>query len=371
MKSRVLIITDRNRKIPFSSIISFYDLQMVPLEEAARYDISDYIMVIVDLCSEQGTEEAIHYIRQQVPHIGILVIQDFVKPFNRDLYQNVQGYGQFRVMAWKPALTDKLANLVQTIIHPEYPVIQSRVAIVLPLYNEESRFDNVLNFLGKLQMLIETSFVNVSVYFINDGSRDATQPLVEKFKKAYLQRTTYISHINFFSSLALEHNTRKAGTYIESLTSIDADMFVFVDADDSFHIDDIAKFLNIIKAGYYDIVVGTKDMTTENRPVSRRVMSFFKRLLTRPLLPYGVYDSQTGLKAFNHAAAQNILPHLNVSSGLAIDLEMLYLAKKLRFRVLQLPVICTDRDGSHVRIVHDSLQFMKTLLKLRFHHKSL
>jgi hypothetical protein len=48
--------------------------------------------------------------------------------------------------------------------------------------------------------------------------------------------------------------------------------------------------------------------------------------------------------------------------GLAVDLEMMFLAKKLRLRVLQLPVDCIDRDGSHVDVRRDSMRFMRSLV---------
>lgn len=368
MKSRILIISDGSRGVPFESVINFFQCQIMPLPYLEQERVHDYSMVIVDLGSETATLQAVHSVRGKVPHMGILVMQDLFNPFELTLFRSIPGFGQFKVVAWKPTLGQKLTNLIQSIIHPEYPAVSSKIAIVLPLYNEESRFNHVSSFLGKLQTLIESSFINVSVYMVNDGSQDETQTLVETFREKFLQQTDFILNVHFFSSYSLEKNTRKAGTYIESLKSIDADTFVFVDADDSFLIDDIARMLNIVQAGYYDIVIGTKDMTSENRPLARRMISFCKRTVTRPFLPKGVNDSQTGLKVLNHTAAQNILPHLHVSSGLAIDLEMMYLAKKLHLRVLQLPVLCMDREGSHIRIVHDSLLFLKTLVKLRSKH---
>ena len=79
------------------------------------------------------------------------------------------------------------------------------------------------------------------------------------------------------------------------------------------------------------------------------------------MLPKGVYDSQTGLKAIKASSAKFILPYLSRSRGLAIDLELMYYAKKLNFRVLQLPVKCIDRDGSHVDVIKDSLSYLKNI----------
>ena len=159
----------------------------------------------------------------------------------------------------------------------------------------------------------------------------------------------------------LEQNTRKAGTYIEGIKSIEADILLFVDADNSFFIEDISLMINIILKGYYDIVAGTKDLAAEKRPLIRKILSFGKRTLTKNMLPKGVYDSQTGLKAIKASSAKFILPYLSRSRGLAIDLELMYYAKKLNFRVLQLPVKYIDRDGSHVDVIKDSLSYLKNI----------
>jgi glycosyltransferase involved in cell wall biosynthesis len=164
-------------------------------------------------------------------------------------------------------------------------------------------------------------------------------------------------------------NTRKAGTYIEGIRTIDADILLFVDADDSFVIDDIALMINILREGYYDMVVGSKDLTAENRPPLRRLLSFAKRLLTKSMLPKGVYDSQTGLKAMKSTTAKYIIPYLHMNTGLAIDLEILHLARKLDFRVLQIPVTCIDREGSHVDVVKDSIAFLKNIFRIRKNNK--
>jgi len=228
----------------------------------------------------------------------------------------------------------------------------------------------VLNFFEKLEVLCNQSFVNATIYFVNDGSKDRTQELVNQIINQFKEDTTTVSNIAFANTHQLTMNTRKAGTYIDGIKSIRADVLLFVDADDSFRIEDMATMINIIREGYYEIVIGTKDLTAENRPPIRKLMSFVKRQLTRSLLPKGVYDSQTGLKAINGTAAKYIFPHLNMSTGLAIDLEILHIAKKYQFRTLQIPVTCIDQEGSHINIVKDSIAFVKNVFFIKNRNKN-
>jgi glycosyltransferase involved in cell wall biosynthesis len=205
--------------------------------------------------------------------------------------------------------------------------------------------------------------VEGAIYLIDDGSEDRTLELLKNMEQQSSLPVNQIGEkVIPLNSRKLGKNTRKAGTYIEGMRTIEADYYVFVDADDSFFIEDIARMLNIIKMGYYDIIVGTKDNSASNRPLLRYWISLFKRIISRPFLPVGVIDSQTGLKVMNAVAVRRIFPHLKEEFGLAVDLEMMFLAKKLRLRVLQIPVDCIDRDGSHVDVWRDSLRFIRSLV---------
>lgn len=66
--------------------------------------------------------------------------------------------------------------------------------------------------------------------------------------------------------------------------------------------------INVVQQGYYDVVIGTKDMTAENRSLLRSVVSFGKRVISRPFLPTGVVDSQTGLKVMSSVAVKRMFP---------------------------------------------------------------
>lgn len=364
MKEKVLIISDNCRQILFKNILPFYDLTIIEDKYIGTTILSDYSVTLIDMGSLESTLEISNILRTKSPSMPLLLINDFSSPSDFLYFSKVKGYGQIRIFKYEKQFVNEILEYTQELIHPEYPVTRSDIAIVIPVYNEESRFNNVYDFIQNLKILLRTSLVNASIYFVNDGSKDNTSSLIEKLMSDNEDTIDYIYTKSEISSHTLSYNTKKAGTFIEGIRSINADVIAFVDADNSFIIDDIALMINIIKVGYYDIIVGTKDITAENRPPLRRIISFFKRLLTKPLLPKGIYDSQTGLKVMTSNAAKNILPYLHENTGLAIDLEMLYIAKKLNFRVLQLPVTCIDRDGSHVNIITDSISFIKNIIKL-------
>jgi len=359
MASEILILTDAERNIQYHEFMSLYEYTV---SSSIPGDPISFESAVIDVKSIESMTELANNLRTSRPGMSLLFVIDITTPEPEQIIREIQGYGIVQLFIWKEDNPVPLLDRIQNLCHPEYPEKSREIAIVLPVYNEESRIQNVIDFSLKLQELIETSLMNARIFYINDGSSDNTSHLVEKIIAAEKEQMDYVSNTAFFSTHSLVINTRKAGTYMDGLKSIQADIFLFADADNSFVIEDIARMINLIRDGYYDMVVGTKDLTAENRPLVRRMMSFMKRLLTAFLLPRGVYDSQTGLKAMNAVAARSLFRHLHEKTGLAIDLEMLHLARKYRLRVLQLPVRCIDREGSHVDLVNDSIAFIKSII---------
>lgn len=365
MGDRILYRGQGARSLPLAALAGYYTVDTAEPEAGAAGDVQAVILDFPDLGRAVAEGNRLRALR---PELSLLLVTDY-REVGADPLVRLQGWGQTRVLPWRPEYPEQLLESLQSLVHPEYPARKNDVAIILPLYNEASRFQNVANFVEKLQRFIDTAFLNASIYFVNDGSKDETPELLKVIAARLNQSMEVVQKSAFFTVASLEKNTRKAGTFIEGIATIQADVLVFVDADDSFLVDDIGRMVNLIRDGYWDLVVGTKDETAEDRPLVRRMMSWAKRRLTRHLLPQGVYDSQTGLKAMTQTAARKILPFLHVEAGLAVDLEILYLAKKLRFRALQLPVACIDRDGSHVDLVKDSINFLKQIVRIPQLHK--
>lgn len=367
MIKNILIITDDKKNISFNSIVALHHLTIISLKDLGEFDslsTLDYSTAIIDIENVDELLLVCNLLRNTHKWLPLLLIVGNITKSYNSYFKKIQGYGQIKLHTWRELHPDELLNSVQELLYPQYPVTSSKIALVLPVYNEEARFNHVCNFVKKLRNVLDNVYSNINIYFVNDGSSDNTQLLINQLMEDDSSNSQIISYRSFISYCDLSINTRKAGTYIEGMKSITADILIFVDADDSFNINDISLMINILKNGYYDIVIGSKDYTAENRSLIRKFLSFGKRALTKPLLPKGVYDSQTGLKAMTASAANHIVPYLNITSELAIDLELLYVAKKLNFRVLQTPVTCIDREGSHVNIIKDSLTFLKIILKL-------
>lgn len=370
MNNKILIVTDGKRNIKYNDILTFYDNDIFNLDKLNFIKEFVYSMVIIDASDPIKCTDAGNIIRLSNMWIPILIVVDVKTSLKTELYylNSIKGLGQIKLLRWKEKYPYEIVDGVQNILKPMYYIKPYNIAVVIPVYNEESRISYVYDFISKIKIMIEKGFTNASIFFLNDGSTDETDGLVNKILKHYKENVEWIDDKASISYYKLDYNTKKAGTYIQALSYIRADTIIFVDSDDSFKIEDISLMLNIIKLGYYDMVIGTKDKTAEDRNIVRRIISFLKRHITKPLLPNKVDDSQTGLKVMSWNCAKYILPYLHWDMQLAIDLEMLYIAKKLNFRVFQLAVKCIDREGSHVNIVKDSFKFVKNIFKIKKFH---
>ncbi len=357
MSETVGIYSDGKRNIQYESLLGYYK----PKKVVDINGIEDEVLIIIDMNDQSKSISVANEIRNRHSSIPLLILVDYPNSTNRGILTSIAGIGAVKVLEYRERYKSSILLYSQSLIHPEYPGKKHDIAIIVPVFDEEERFHNILNQTTKLKDLIEKAFINATIYFVNDGSHDDTLNLLNKMIEVKKGESNIIEKSPLFSSHNLISNTKKAGTYIEGIKNVDAEYIFFLDGDDSFIMDDISKMINILQDGYYDFIVGTKDLTAEDRKPIRRLMSFTKRLLTKRLLPVGVRDSQTGLKGMRSIVAKTLLNNMHVQNGLAADLEMLYLAKKNRFRVLELPVTCYDREGSHINIIKDSLMFIKAI----------
>jgi hypothetical protein len=361
MKKRILVIGENKESIDFNQFLSLYQWEF----ESSNNIQEDWDLVIIEGNDIKKIFSDAQRIRNSDESLGILfVTKQENSKYVTKLISKINGYGKIKVIYFHESGNNKILESVSEMLYPELPNHREDIGVVLPMFNEAEREKHVKTFIKKLSALQEKGYTNISLYMINDGSSDGTSLMINKIIKDMENEDDLVRYKRFLQVKELLVNTRKAGTYIEGIRSIDADIIVFSDADDSFDIQDISRMINVVEEGYFDMVVGTKDNTIEDRSFKRKMVSFFKRLMTYPLLPKGVKDAQTGLKVMNSTVANYIIPYLDVKRGLAIDLEILYISKKLNFRVLQMEVECMEREGSHVDLIKDSIRYIGSIFSI-------
>jgi dolichyl-phosphate beta-glucosyltransferase len=126
--------------------------------------------------------------------------------------------------------------------------------------------------------------------------------------------------------------------------------------------------MNALKNGY-DLAVGSRVLPESKvrgvsavRYIAGQVFSW----LERSLLSTKVADTQCGFKAFTSSAAREIFRRLTIS-GFGFDVELFFVARKLKYQIQPVAVQMIDRHrASRVRLFSDSLEMFFNLFMVRW-----
>lgn len=234
------------------------------------------------------------------------------------------------------------------------------LSIVIPSFNEENNIRT-----GALSGMVD--YLNEQEYkweiiVVDDGSTDKTAELAEKFSK---------NHENI--TVLREPHRGKGGTVIAGMLQAKGKIVVFDDMDQATPIDQLEKVLPKFKEGY-DIVIGSR-AGREGAPLIRKTMALGFSILRNIVLQLPYKDTQCGFKAFTNDTSHSIFKRLQIfnnkqsQSGASVsagfDLEILYVARKLDLKVVEVPVVWHHKEGTKVNPIKDSWEGFRDLIKVR------
>ncbi len=226
------------------------------------------------------------------------------------------------------------------------------MSIVVPAHNEGWRLPDTL---GTLFSFLTHQSYKAEVLVVENGSSDDTGRVVERLA----ERFEGLRLIKL--ELAGKGRAVRAGV-LQSSGSI-----VFLcDADLSTPAAEISRFIETLKSGY-DVVVGSREGSGAIRygePEYRHVMGrLFNRVVQTLAVP-DVHDTQCGFKAFTSHAASDLFRRQTIT-GWAFDVEILYLARKLGYRIAELPVEWRFNNDTKVRAFHDTISMVREIASVR------
>jgi dolichol-phosphate mannosyltransferase len=209
--------------------------------------------------------------------------------------------------------------------------VPERVLVIVPTYNERRNVarlvDSVLAQDPRIDMLV-----------VDDGSPDGTGALVDE-----------IAAVN--SRVHAIHRARKLGlgtAYLAGFRwALERDYeFVFeMDADFSHDPAHLPQFLEAARDA--DLVLGSRyrhgKVTVVNWPISRLILSYSANLYARAVTGLPLFDSTGGFKCFRRRVLEAIDLAAVRSNGYAFQIEMSFRAWQKGFRIVELPIVFTDR----------------------------
>jgi dolichyl-phosphate beta-glucosyltransferase len=222
------------------------------------------------------------------------------------------------------------------------------VTVVLPCYNEAERLPGTLQaLLGHLS----ATPGEVEVLVVDDGSTDATVEVAAAV--AAVDRRVRV--------LSYRPNRGKGFAVRTGMLAARGELVVFTDADGSYRPSDLDRILAALAQA--PVAIGARTGGTSG-PIARRAASRVFNLAIRGATGLSFGDTQSGLKGFRRAAAQQIFSRARVD-GFAFDVEVLWLARQLRLEVAEVQVEALERPGSKVQMVADALEMLGEVWTVR------
>jgi dolichyl-phosphate beta-glucosyltransferase len=144
---------------------------------------------------------------------------------------------------------------------------------------------------------------------------------------------------------------------------------LFTDADLSVPIENALALVAALEQGA-DVAIASRTtgsaVQAEARPFGREAMSHaFSTLVQATFLP-GIRDSQCGLKGFRFEAARRLFGAQRIDR-FAFDVEVLWLARRWGYRIVEIPVTCVYYSHSSVRRSVDSISMLRDLARIGVH----
>jgi dolichyl-phosphate beta-glucosyltransferase len=231
---------------------------------------------------------------------------------------------------------------------------QPYLSIIVPAYNEAERLPKTLLDMDKRLAAAPYSY---EIVVVNDGSTDNTAAIVKNMVKM----------VRNLKLIDLKDNSGKGSAVRQGMLLSTGAIRLFTDADNSTSIDQFEKMMPYFKERF-DVVIGSRSMKGAQldppesmaKQVSGKLGNIFIQLLLLPGLP----DTQCGFKAFTADAAEKIFK-LSRIEGWAFDVEILALAKKMNYRIKEIPVYWVNDTHSHVKAA-TYLKFLGETITIRW-----
>jgi glycosyltransferase involved in cell wall biosynthesis len=229
-----------------------------------------------------------------------------------------------------------------------------RLSIVVPAYNEQARIGAAL---ATIMECIAARHWDAEVLVIDDGSTDETPQIVELWASEY-DRLQMVRNPG---------NRGKGYSVRNGLLQAAGDIVMFTDADLSAPIEEAERLVAAIEAGA-DVAIGSRwldrQKQTIHQPLYRQVFGRCFNAITRTVMGLPFKDTQCGFKAFRREAAQ-IIFRLQRIERWGFDPEILFIARKLRYKIVEVPVTWGHDERSRISYLKDGMKMLEEMGAIR------
>ncbi len=228
-----------------------------------------------------------------------------------------------------------------------------RLDIVIPAHNEEHRIDRTLR-------AYRSGCADPATRFLValDACTDATAEIVR-------EHAALDARVRLFEYSKLG----KGGVILETMRRAEGDLVGFVDADCATPPAEMLRLAGVVqqRGERIDAAIASRHHAASVLPVGRslqrRVASAGFAFCARRLLRLPYRDTQCGAKVMRREALMPLLDRVS-QTDLLFDVDLLMAARDAGQRVVEVPTVWIDQDGSRVNVVSDTRRMGVSLVRL-------
>lgn len=228
--------------------------------------------------------------------------------------------------------------------------------VIIPTYNEKENVEQMIRKVFSLQPAFD-------LLIVDDGSPDGTASIVKQLIPEFPNR------------LFLEERTGKLGlgtAYIHGFKWALQRSYHYIfemDCDFSHNPDDLIRLRQACIDGA-DVAIGSryvKGGKVQNWPIGRILMSYFASVYVRTILWINISDTTAGFKCYKRKVLERINFDTIKFIGYAFQIEMKFIAYKLGFKLVEVPITFKDRiEGASKMNKGIFREAILGVLKMRF-----
>ena len=237
-----------------------------------------------------------------------------------------------------------------TLAMPTTPI--PLLSLIIPAYNEAERLPPSLE---QIHAFLSKQPFSAEIIVVENGSTDGTYAIVERLQKQ-------IANLK----LLHEDTPGKGWAVRQGMLAARGEFRFICDADLSMPIEEVARFLPPA-LNNMPIAIASREAPGAVRydePEYRHLIGRAFNSMVRLMLLPGLQDTQCGFKCFRADAAEAVFPLVTIR-GWTFDVEALFIARKMGYAIIEVPIPWRYYPRSRVKVLRDSLQMGMDLLRIR------
>jgi dolichyl-phosphate beta-glucosyltransferase len=231
-------------------------------------------------------------------------------------------------------------------------LLRRSISIIIPAYNEERRLPGALQSIR--EYLRTTAWEFSEIVVVNDGSADRTADIARAAGARIIQNPG-----NRGKGYSVKHGVLEA----------QGDWSLVTDADLSAPIADLERLWTAAEREQAQVAIGSRALDRSlvgiHQPFFREAAGRCFNILMRVITGLPFRDTQCGFKLFESHAAREIFRRQRLD-GFGFDVEVLFIARQLGYRSVEVPVHWNDVPGTTVSLARGAAAFLADPVRVRW-----